>query len=1098
MEQLFGIPTASLLPVLLASVGLLLLLIILLSLKDRFIFNLSVKELPRRPVQTLLIVAGLTFSTVIIAVALITGETLTQSIQNQSLVTLGKTDILLSKPSTDSTQQGTISQAAFAELRDEVASDVDVEAFVPAIIANVSLFNAEEGQSVSNAQLFSPDRQYDDHLADLLTLDGRVAAIADLAPGEVYVNERGAEQLVVAPGDSIELLAGEQSTTVEVKGIVQNRALLTGALTPVIVQPLVASQRLPGFDGQITTILVSSADAGTTDTSSSSALVERMRAEIVDRDAAGEIVSLLQAPAVLDILESEAAAVPEEEERLLQQTGVLVGELDEGGISDRLLGVLADERVASWILSRDLPQATLESASVHFSNLSAFNVEEVKEQAVAEAEQTGSIYSQLFLVFGSFSILAGMLLIFQIFVMLAAERESELGMARAVGMQRRHLIQFFVTTGVIYDLLAATLGVLLGVGAAYLMVTVVGGLPGSTAGQTSALSFHISPRSLLLAFSLGLICTFFMVFFSAWRVSRLNIIAAIRNLPSYMVSERPGALRRIWRVVRGPLLVVLGVGLVASAQASGQLTPALIGVAMAILGGGLLLRRVLDRTSMAPSRGDRIVFTLVGAGLLVFFAAPFGTWDALLGLEGLTGGTDVYIISGVMIVAGAIWLLIYNGSLLIRLFNLLFSRIGSLAPVLKTATAYPLSNQTRTGMTLAMFSIIIFTVIVMTIITQADEQVLEYRGAEVITGGYDVQALARGASLPAPDLDSQILSGDQAASIAGIGTAAVVPIQIRQVGVDSPQWIDYRLNGYDQRYLEQVSDFYEFKLRAPGFESDEEIWQALRERDDVIVVGRSDVPSNQTVSVDQNSFMLESFYWEDETMPTVEVEVRLPQSNEVHRLQVIGVLNSSWIGNFVGGVHADRHALETVAGREVPASVFYIENEEGVDSQELARALEKEFLPVGLETTATQQLISDSLAESKGLNQLLRGFIALGLFIGIISLGVVSSRSVVERRQQIGMLRAIGYQRKMVLLTFLLEAAFIATMGIAIGTLLGLNAGWNIINQLATDQPGLVFDPPLGEITIINVMALGLALLMTVIPAWQAAKVTPAEALRYE
>ena len=51
----------------------------------------------------------------------------------------------------------------------------------------------------------------------------------------------------------------------------------------------------------------------------------------------------------------------------------------------------------------------------------------------------------------------------------------------------------------------------------------------------------------------------------------------------------------------------------------------------------------------------------------------------------------------------------------------------------------------------------------------------------------------------------------------------------------------------------------------------------------------------------------------------------------------------------------------------------------------------------------------------------------LGLVVGIAALAVVASRAVVERRQQIGMLRAIGYQRGMVALSFLFESGFIAS-----------------------------------------------------------------------
>ncbi len=71
----------------------------------------------------------------------------------------------------------------------------------------------------------------------------------------------------------------------------------------------------------------------------------------------------------------------------------------------------------------------------------------VKKDAVDRADQQGEIFSTLFVLFGQFSVAAGMLLIFLIFVMLAAERKSELGMARAVGMQRSNLVRAFAFEG---------------------------------------------------------------------------------------------------------------------------------------------------------------------------------------------------------------------------------------------------------------------------------------------------------------------------------------------------------------------------------------------------------------------------------------------------------------------------------------------------------------------------------------------------------------------------------------------------------------------------------------------------------------------------
>ena len=87
-----------------------------------------------------------------------------------------------------------------------------------------------------------------------------------------------------------------------------------------------------------------------------------------------------------------------------------------------------------------------------------------KQDALELADEQGAAFMSIFTTFGSFSIAAGILLIFLIFVMLAAERRSELGIARAVGTRRGHLVQMFLFEGLAYDLLAAAVGALLGAG----------------------------------------------------------------------------------------------------------------------------------------------------------------------------------------------------------------------------------------------------------------------------------------------------------------------------------------------------------------------------------------------------------------------------------------------------------------------------------------------------------------------------------------------------------------------------------------------------------------------------------------------------------
>src|SRR5207245_2059138 len=70
----------------------------------------------------------------------------------------------------------------------------------------------------------------------------------------------------------------------------------------------------------------------------------------------------------------------------------------------------------------------------------ALRVQAVKADDSTSALQVGRDATDLFLVMGAFGILAGVLLIVNIFVMLAEERKPELGVARAVGFLRSDLL----------------------------------------------------------------------------------------------------------------------------------------------------------------------------------------------------------------------------------------------------------------------------------------------------------------------------------------------------------------------------------------------------------------------------------------------------------------------------------------------------------------------------------------------------------------------------------------------------------------------------------------------------------------------------------
>ena len=179
-----------------------------------------------------------------------------------------------------------------------------------------------------------------------------------------------------------------------------------------------------------------------------------------------------------------------------------------------------------------LPQLAFAIGQLERLSATAF-----KSQLTEIAETVGNIFFTFFTFFGSFSVIVGLLLIFLIFVLLASERQQEMGIARAVGTKRGHLVQMFTFEGLAYAVGAAAVGTFVGIAVSRVMVVIMANAFGTAEDEAFSINFTVTAYSVLVAFSIGLILTLATVIFSAYRVSKLNIVVAIRNLPEEFVAS---------------------------------------------------------------------------------------------------------------------------------------------------------------------------------------------------------------------------------------------------------------------------------------------------------------------------------------------------------------------------------------------------------------------------------------------------------------------------------------------------------------------------------------------------------------------------------
>jgi putative ABC transport system permease protein len=1003
VHELFGIPTETLAVVLAALLACSLAVVAVLAVRNRILFKLGVRNVPRRPGRSALIVVGLMLATTIVAAAMTTGDTMSHTIRTAAVTALGQTDELVSTRGAEDAltageELGSGGQAGAVRYFPEVLLyDIHlaarrsrvVDGVAPAIIERVAVMAPRTRQTEPRVTLFAADPARMDGFGEIRLTDGRPIALAELKQGVVFLNRDAAEELQAREGDIVRVFAGGRVRSVRVRAVVDYDG--TGTHGPAALMPLSTAQKLLDKEGLIKHVLISNVGGATS--------------------------GVGHTDAVLDALEP--------------------------------------------VLDRH----QLEAAPA-------------KQDALEAADAEGSMMMSLFTTFGSFSIIAGILLVFLIFVMLSAERRGEMGIARAIGTRRGHLVQMFVYEGLAYDLLAAAAGAALGIAAAFGMVMVMAGALSEFGVEIER---QVRPSSMVFSYSIGVLLTLAVVTFSSWRVSRLNIVTAVRGLPD------PPRERRRWRRVAAVLLgALLSLLMIWSGISAVDALAFNVGISLALM--------TLVPIARALGMGERLAYTLGGVGLVVWWLLPFDVLEWITA-ESPKMDFSIFIVSGLLIVLGAVWVIVYNADVLLAAMSAVFGRIRALTPVLRMAVAYPLRSRFRTGVTLAMFTLVVFTLVMGA--ATSGSFISAYDNEREFAGGFEIRADSVAAS-PVADMAGAVERRPELAGrIDVVASQSVLPAKARQLGTESKEG-SYPVYGFDDTFMNATT--YGFAATARGYASEREVWQAMRTTPGLAIVDPLVVPRRENFNFAvPPEFELSGFYLEDGAFDPVPISVRDPQTGKKVELKVIGVLKDS-VSLTMYGISTSQETLAAAFGDRVRPTTYHFSVPPGTDEEAVASDLEAAFVSNGLEAQAMSDLLHDAVASSWTFNRLILAFMGLGLLVGVAALGVISARSVVERRQQIGVLRSIGFQRRMVQAAFLLESSFISLVAILVGSILALILAYNVIDA-TTDTGGTTnvdLVVPWGTLGLVFLIVYAASLITTLLPALRASRVEPAEALRYQ
>jgi putative ABC transport system permease protein len=688
-------------------------------------------------------------------------------------------------------------------------------------------------------------------------------------------------------------------------------------------------------------------------------------------------------------------------------------------------------------------------------------VNALKEEFLAQADAKGQTLTGLLVFAGSLSIITGLLLILNIFTMLAEERRSELGMARAVGLTRGDLVRLSVFEGSLYAVAAAALGAALGLLLAFGMIEVMNAIVSSLRRDLSFPPIEFTPtwQAVSLAFSLGALLAFTTIAVASRRQAGINVVRAIRRLDEPEVAGS--------RLVAWLLGLPLGLaGALATFLAwtplpvfgDYRLSAQVLAPLALVVGLGLLLRPWTQRHRLVPT---------LAAVAAAYWASTF---FLVTEFENRSEANVIGPIRGVLMTLSVVILVVHYESGLRAVGNAL-ARLRGLRAVAIPAFSYPLHRKFRTGMTLAMFSVVLLSIGFFSIFG-ALFQVDPARQ----TGGFDIEARS---TLLVEDIEQH----DQ--RLPELAGAVRLRVELPEHATEDRSFItvegqqtgtfrDYRhlVYGYDAAFAKAQA----FRLmeRLPEYATDQAAYEGVLAREDQVIVSYVYSTSPQGHALSHH----------------VGETLQLRFGSTTRSFTIAGIQEQY----HYPGIFLPRPLVEELFPSTPRLHLFQLNP--GFDAVEVAKDLERNYRGVGLDAKSSVDEVLEQQSSFRQVLGAMKLFLGLGLVVGVLSLGIVTSRSVLERRQEIGMMRALGYTGRQVRRVFFVEVTATILLGALVGIACALVVTYGL--WFAVIRPlNYPYVVPWGEIGLLVLASYLVALAATWAPIGRTAKVSPAEALRY-
>lgn len=685
----------------------------------------------------------------------------------------------------------------------------------------------------------------------------------------------------------------------------------------------------------------------------------------------------------------------------------------------------------------------------------SFTLKSVKLDALNSAEGT-ELFTQMFLAFSAACIFASAVLIVLLVTLRVESRMTEIGTLRALGFRRGTISHIFLIEGTILSIIGGFVGVLLGLLFGFFLITGMNTFWSSIV-ESAPVRFYSTQDSLVIGFCAGITISIITMMIALRYEARRTVIGALKRI-THEKEKKKGLYLPIFLLTVGLMI------LISTALLGTELQSEISLLTMAL--GPIII--IFSVRGFAAARQEKRLDNW--AGLAIVLYTLFLTYYFMDSVPVI----ELFFLSGFMLLCG-----------FLLMFYHMLTKVGKISVkdqermlvsrdkrwlfgfAIRNAARRPI----RTMFTVFLFSLTLFVLVSLTINLQGAIYDVE-KTVEESGGGYQIMGestnpifanLADEGSRIGSNIHSQVFNGLEIEQFKTKGDVGGTCSNLNRVA--SP-----RIIGANESFF--LSNSFVF-VSHTDLEEEDNPWLLLKKFEE-----NGDIPAIG----DYNTIVWILGLDLGSTITVID------ETGETKNLKIVGIIgNSIFQGSLVVWDENFDSLYPTSNGYQL-----FLFKSQARNLKPQINELENALASYGFDAYPVKTIVVENILVENTYISIFQVILIFGLIIGTLGFGIVASRNALERRREIGILRAIGFSKGTILKALLLENSYVILCAIGIGALSGIIASsvYLIKIHLAVNTW------PWLHILALIIISYGIAMSSALIPIFKSSKMPVSKAIR--